>query len=418
MLKKQNKNICIVILLLCVRIELYSQDYRMVDKTIPKKTFQEIEYDSLSNIVTNKDVNYFCQFVGQDIVFLPRGEMSDNAPTHYINFEIPKNILVRTDTTWIKKRKKMSHSDYTIKEIRTNKYKAEYVENAWLALCGLSSVQYRKGNEEILPYWHDINRKYPRRYTGYYTPHEYIEGKTFTIHKIESEGDVLTNLIFILSDENGDTLRWVANGFLSGMKVVYPIIVKGYLDKIKKEYIGKDFYITGSKSINRSFQIDKLKGTKFNFKEIVFVRKNNAYCKPSIIASNNSNEIVISLCEVPSIFDYSINSEERLSNMNDIQLEDLDLIEAIEYEKNLLEKELREKERKEQILKKYGKVNGQKILEHKLWIGMTKQMLLDSWGSPLNGINKTVGTFGIHEQWCYSDTYVYIENGIVTSFQD
>ena len=33
-------------------------------------------------------------------------------------------------------------------------------------------------------------------------------------------------------------------------------------------------------------------------------------------------------------------------------------------------------------------------------------------------INKTVGSWGIHEQWIYSSHFLYFENGILTSWQD
>lgn len=73
--------------------------------------------------------------------------------------------------------------------------------------------------------------------------------------------------------------------------------------------------------------------------------------------------------------------------------------------------------RKVELIRKYGNTNGLRIFEGKIWIGMTKSMLLESWGRP-NDINRTVGAWGVHEQWVFGDTYVYLENDIVTSWQD
>lgn len=42
--------------------------------------------------------------------------------------------------------------------------------------------------------------------------------------------------------------------------------------------------------------------------------------------------------------------------------------------------------RKENLIKKYGISDAQKILEHMVWIGMTKEQLIESWGNP-NKIN-------------------------------
>lgn len=51
-------------------------------------------------------------------------------------------------------------------------------------------------------------------------------------------------------------------------------------------------------------------------------------------------------------------------------------------------------------------------------IGMTDEMCRVSWGTP-EDINKTVGSWGVHEQWVYgSGYYVYFENGILTSWQN
>lgn len=79
-----------------------------------------------------------------------------------------------------------------------------------------------------------------------------------------------------------------------------------------------------------------------------------------------------------------------------------------------------EKKRKERLSKltsKYGKIAALKIVEGKVWIGMTKEMMIESWGQP-EDINRSVGSWGVHEQCIYGDTYVYVENGKVASWQD
>jgi len=62
------------------------------------------------------------------------------------------------------------------------------------------------------------------------------------------------------------------------------------------------------------------------------------------------------------------------------------------------------------------------VLEGNIQIGMTKEQLLASWGDPDN-INRSVGSWGVHEQWIYAASYykqiyVYVENGILTSWQN
>ena len=62
------------------------------------------------------------------------------------------------------------------------------------------------------------------------------------------------------------------------------------------------------------------------------------------------------------------------------------------------------------------------ILAHEIFIGMSRDALIASWGEP-NDINTSVGSWGKHEQMVYpgksrhKHTYVYVENGTLTSWQ-
>ena len=78
----------------------------------------------------------------------------------------------------------------------------------------------------------------------------------------------------------------------------------------------------------------------------------------------------------------------------------------------------KDEQRRKQILAKYGQRNGQLILDGKVRLGFTKAMCVEAWGEP-EDINKTSGSWGVHEQWCYSDgSYLYFENGKLTSIQN
>lgn len=60
----------------------------------------------------------------------------------------------------------------------------------------------------------------------------------------------------------------------------------------------------------------------------------------------------------------------------------------------------------------------QKIREGKIWLGMTSDMALASWGEP-SDVNRTVTAIGVTEQWVYSlGNYLYFTDGILTSWQD
>ena len=70
---------------------------------------------------------------------------------------------------------------------------------------------------------------------------------------------------------------------------------------------------------------------------------------------------------------------------------------------------------------KKGNLTDQKsidgIADGIIFIGMKREHLLMSWGEP-NDINQTVGSWGTHEQFVYGSQYVYVENGVITSWQN
>lgn len=95
--------------------------------------------------------------------------------------------------------------------------------------------------------------------------------------------------------------------------------------------------------------------------------------------------------------------------------------EQANIEKEQVNKE-KEQTRKNELIKKYGKKKGTDIGNGIIRIGYTKQMVLEAWGKPYD-INRTVSRSGTREQWIYGKdignrTYLYIENGILTTLQD
>lgn len=81
-------------------------------------------------------------------------------------------------------------------------------------------------------------------------------------------------------------------------------------------------------------------------------------------------------------------------------------------------RKLENEKRRNLIINKYGKENGEAILNHKVKIGWTKAMCVASWGKPYD-INRTTSAYGTQEQYVYSlKKYLYFENGILTGIQD
>ncbi len=57
------------------------------------------------------------------------------------------------------------------------------------------------------------------------------------------------------------------------------------------------------------------------------------------------------------------------------------------------------------------------IKKQQISIGINQCTTLASWGKPERN-NRSVGPYGVHEQWVYPADYLYFENGILTSFQN
>jgi hypothetical protein len=62
----------------------------------------------------------------------------------------------------------------------------------------------------------------------------------------------------------------------------------------------------------------------------------------------------------------------------------------------------------ENLIKKYGISDAQKILEHKVWIGMTKEQLIESWGNPKKFNTSNYGN-GNEYQYVYENQYIYLK---------
>lgn len=69
------------------------------------------------------------------------------------------------------------------------------------------------------------------------------------------------------------------------------------------------------------------------------------------------------------------------------------------------------------LIEKYGKEAATKIQNHQIWVGMSKEMLIDSKGYA-DSINKTeIKDAETTEQWIYNNTYIYLTNNKVTAIQ-
>lgn len=62
------------------------------------------------------------------------------------------------------------------------------------------------------------------------------------------------------------------------------------------------------------------------------------------------------------------------------------------------------------LVQKYGKENADQIRARKVWKGMTKDMILDSWGKPKQ-IDRYIGKTSVKEEWYYRTRVLFVQDG-------
>jgi hypothetical protein len=62
------------------------------------------------------------------------------------------------------------------------------------------------------------------------------------------------------------------------------------------------------------------------------------------------------------------------------------------------------------LVGKYGQTDADQIIAGKVWKGMTKDMVLDSWGKPKK-IDRYIGKTSVKEEWYYRSKVLFIRDG-------
>ena len=92
-------------------------------------------------------------------------------------------------------------------------------------------------------------------------------------------------------------------------------------------------------------------------------------------------------------------------------------LKRLQREQKLKKQKAEYAELEKKYIKKYGQKTYNKLKKGYYWLGMNREMAIISLGYP-NDINRTVGSWEVHEQWVYDVRYLYFENGKLTSYQN
>jgi len=217
------------------------------------------------------------------------------------------------------------------------------------------------------------------------------------------------NECFIIKDKNDDVYKVIIDGNKSGF------ITKGRIQHLIDYKFGK--FISNEEYMKRAKQLTVDKGLESKkksklaqkFKKIGIFKGKQLWVKHKV-------DVLVPFQKV--VFD---DADFTSENTIQIQLqsgEDLIVIDTLCTDKELAKKINSMFYRSSPYDKWSSKVN-KHIGEGKVFIGMTSEQVVASWGEP-EDINRTVGRWGVHEQWVYgkAKTYLYFENGKLSSFQD
>lgn len=407
-------------------------------KAAPKTTVAV--YDSTTNIRVGGDAAYYESLAGQRLLFYPRDIHADLRPVAYFNFLAETPAVVRVDTVWLRKpRKKVRPEDFRMDTVYSDVYSPRFFRYFGLDdITPLGCSLHEAKGIGSLDYSGQIR-------SGWFTPAEAIEGRSFEILGIEkSKPEDSELLMFRLRDEDGKVLYWFAHAGKDPKNLrreYYPAVIEGALGKYRAKYLGKDFFLTGrkpeAKGYTSSFGLTAhtMQGEETTLRfdselhctDVRLIGDGTGYAVPSFVfeKKEDSVQVYIPLTRYPRPFGiegYRLSDQkafvDELVLTPSAEVYARRAAEERQREEARLKREKEQKERKAALYRKYGKYSADLILEGRVQIGMSREMCREAWGSP-DDINRSSGSWGVHEQWVYGlGSYLYFENGKLSSIQN
>jgi hypothetical protein len=162
---------------------------------------------------------------------------------------------------------------------------------------------------------------------------------------------------------------------------MFPFLVVGYYEKQKKEVVGQKFVFTN----------DLLYGAK----DIV----------TGNLVSNTPRQEWKCLDLTIEEQNYTLSAVLKNSKGESTTLE-YEWFHDVDYGRHVFTATESQK-----YTKKFGIKNWEDILNGKIRVGFTKEMVRLAWGGP-----KKINQASYGDQWVYEDSYLYFKNGVLTAF--
>lgn len=240
-----------------------------------------------------------------------------------------------------------------------------------------------------------------------------LRGKYYTIFKIEPKIEKsysgtykLDKIVFKIVDDSGKKTKWVTPPYSCDDAVLV-----GYYDRLKSESVGKHFIYNGIVTGKRANFINpelthKALNTRSN-KTIPLNFGEEWTCTDIQLVDD---DIVIQLYAVFENF----KGDEILARIENI-FKTKGEQDVTFY--SCFVREDKYSDYKANLIKQFGEDSANKILMHTVSLGMTEEMCKEAWGNPIE-INSTHLDGKTLIQWVYNNSFLYFDNGILTSVQN
>lgn len=423
-----NKHFLLVFFILC-GFFLANAQITILDEDVQEKIVPKPEpFDSLSNIVNQKNPINFKKYIGYKLYCLPISNKyiqskSSYTSTRYITDDITF-LTYKSPRKFVKKHVPFEQTNDArffknigedIYERMKREYEEEYIKNTFI----YKATEDKAGN--------------------IHTPYDSIQNTYFTILNIEltenghdfialddwDREDSYKLRITLKNETSGEELYCTGRYYNRVLESFFFLVP--YFEKMQNMYKGQNVVST----TNIDNLVDIKTGQSVNIRpeeiwqcyDVTFLHsKDYLLVHPFFLLERDGVKVKISFKDFTEkcfgIFseaqrfileqDYNNIIAERIHSAEEKQ--------RIEKERLYLEEQNR-KEHNKKIIDKYGNWYGKLICEGQVCLNMTKEMCIEAWGEP-NYINTTIIKGLVHEQWVYWGSYLYFDNGILTSIQN
>lgn len=298
-----------------------------------------------------------------------------------------ESIIYDSTKNWIGAKDVISYIGQTVYVAEDNKSVREYGYDGFYSEKDPTYIEKaRYGN--------------PAPKSKFNTRFEDLNGKYFIIKETHKDKyhNLFGNWWFLLQDKNDpDVCVWFK--YSEEYEHCWPFVILSHFEYSKEEYLGKSYVATASK---RKAITDWEREEYGDIVEFCSVGRKDI----------NTNEVIqFTLGESWQCYDVSIvdgNLSLLVKNKNG-NVSNIDISKLNERNGRF---NVFEQSQYDIFLRKFGQKYMYLILQGKISVGMTAEMLKLSWGEPKN-INRS--SYG-DDQWVYDDQYVYLKNGVITAW--